>query len=354
MTTFVTGFFHLLPPCHKLYDQRFQEYKESATTLLDQDINLLFFGDKVMAAHVLKYRIKAGLGAKTAVLPTKLSDLELYEFKERFHDLYIYGSNSSEFTRSPRFTPHYLLVILSKLFLLNEATQYNPFEAKHFVWIDYGYYRHAKHEPYCFSLLPKDIYKQIENSWSEKDLFRIAAVKPPAGNEKDRATYHSNYRQSVAGGIFGGSCKAIQAVLQKYKQELCEVLESGGLTCEENIYGRLLNIYPELFDIYVAKYTTALNNFPCQNDTFSYSEFLLSKFCFYGNNKAEYQTCIRLYDAVKKGKTKTNMETLYNYLCISAFYIDRALYDIHKKEALAYFAEHKITPRPQVAKNLSY
>lgn len=354
MTTFVTGFFHLLPPFHKQYDQRFQEYKDSATELLNQDINLVFYGDKEMASYVLRHRIAAGFGAKTAVFPTKLHDLELFERKDQLYDLYIYGKEDSEFTRSARFTPQYLLVILSKIFLLVEAALSNPFSTDHFVWIDYGYYRHAKHESYCFSLLPKDIYKQIENSWSTSDLFRIATVQSPTGDEKNQALYHKKYRQSVAGAIFGGSKAAINAVHTKYKQELFEVLESGSLTCEENIYGRLLNIYPELFDPYVAKYTTTLNNFPCQNDTFVYCEFLMSKFCFFGNNKTEYQTCMRLYDAVKKEKADTNMETLFNYLCISAFYIDRALYDLHKKEALAYFDKHKITPRSHVAKNLSY
>ena len=353
MTTFVTGFFQLLPTWHPNYESKFEEYRIASEDLLKQDIRLVFFGDDTMASQVLKVRKTHGLLSKTFIVPTQLTELFLYKQKSIIEEIYTYGSDDSTFTRNSRFNTNYLITILSKIHLLERAYKYNPFDSQYFVWIDFGYFRHRKTYPQSYCLLSPTVFSEIDASMGGT-LFRIGSTSAPAGREGEPHVFYKKYNQSVAGCLFGGSVSAISAVSAKFNEEIDWLLENKINTCEENIFGRLIHLYPSLFDVFVTKYTTALNNFAFQTCSFEYCVFLICKFCFHGNNHAELSSCLRILDAVKRGAFKTDMANLYNYICISAYYIDRVLYSKYKAEALLYFDTNKISIEPRILKNLSF
>jgi hypothetical protein len=354
MTTFVTAFFNVLPQDHPDLEQRYEDYKEKSTDLLKNDMQLLFFGDERMALHVWQQRKAFGFADKTYCVPMAFDKLPLYERQQIIQDIYAHGDSESSFTRCARFTPRYQIVILSKLFLLEQASTQNPFGSEYFVWMDYGYYRHRRGLPHSYNALPHDIFAQIAASWSG-DTLRIAALCYPYELFRDIKAYNKVYRQAVAANVFGGSKAAIKAILPRYEEELQLLFAHNILACEENVFGRLLMLYPSLFDVFIAQYTTVLNNFPNQVMSFGNSVRMIGKFCFFGNNHAELSNCLRLLDAVTSGRLeKGDMIRLYDYICISAYYTDRGLYRKYKAEALAYFDAHALTPSASVLRNMSY
>lgn len=356
MTTFVTGFFNVLPADHPLARGRFDDYCEKSNDLLKYDMNLVFYGDESMAIHVYKQRKALGFADKTYIYVLPFTELPMYERQAQINDLYIHGDPESSFTRCGRFTPRYQMVILSKIYLLERTIKNNPFESSHFVWIDFGYFRHSRSMPTSYAALPSTVFQQIENSFKD-DRLRIAAVSAPCEHYKDVKVYNKAYRQAVAANVFGGSKVAINAVLEKYNEELNLVFSKNILACEENIFGRLMMLYPKLFDVFVARYTTVLNNFAFQTMSFDYCVHLICKFCFFSNNHAELSNCLRIYDGIKAGRydeKSVDMINLYNYICIALFYLDRDLYQKYKQEALAYFKAHNLVPNAAVLRNLSF
>jgi hypothetical protein len=359
-TTFITAFFNFLPTWHPNYESKFNGYKEASIELLTQDIHLVFVGDERMASHVIETRKAADLLAKTFVMPLEFSSLPLAKHLGKIVDICDYESPPTEFTLSARFTPGYFVTILSKMGIVQKISQLNIFDSTYFLWIDFGYFHHKKEYPYAFSCLPNDVFSQIEKSMNG-DLFRISAPTPPKASlsvinssDESKKSYYKIYQKAAAGCLFGGSKKAIDFVFDKYNQELDWILENNFITAEENIFSFLLMKYPDAFDVFVSKYTTVLNNFSSQTINFEYVILQIGKFCACSQNHAELSNCLRILDAVKRGDFKTDMAKLYNYICISAYYIDRELYLKYKAEALLYFETHKLRIEPRILKNLSY
>jgi len=356
MTTFVTAYFNVLPQGHPQAEERFEDYRKTAADLLKHPMNLIFYGDEAMAAHVFKQRAAVGLADKTYIQVMKISDLPLFERQEQIYNLYIYGDKDSHFTRCPRFTPRYQMIILSKIFLLDRAINTNPFDSINYIWIDYGIYRHRLGYQASFESLPNNLTDIIVQSLTT-DTIRIAATNFPNDSFRDVKTYNKEYRQAVAGCIFGGSIAAIRSLIPRYKDELELAFSHNILPSEENIFGRLIMSFPKLFDIFVSRYATALANFAYQMKGFDHCIKFLGKFCYHGNNDAELSNCLRIYNAVKAGRAdmnSTDMMNLYNFLCIASFYNDRIIYDKIKVEALEYIKTNNISPSPQVIKNLSF
>lgn len=355
MTTFVTAYFNALPSVHPKAEERFAEYRDNAADLLKHPANLVFYGDEAMAAHVYKERVAAGLADKTYIHIMSISDLPLFERQEQIHNLYIYGDGDSAFTRCPRFTPRYQMIILSKVQLLERAININPFNSSNYIWIDFGIYRHRRDYPGSYNRLPANLTEVMAESLTT-DTIRMAAVMPPNDTYMDAKEYNKEYRQAAAANIFGGSVKAIRALIPKFKEELELVFSHNILPCEENIFGRLIMSYPKLFDVFISRYTTVLANFAYQTYGIDYCIGFISKFCHHGNNHSELSNCLRIYEAVKAGRCdcSVDMLNLYNYLCISSFYIDRAVYDRFKVEALEYIKANNLNPSPQVLRNFSF
>jgi hypothetical protein len=355
MTTFVTAYFNVLPPDHPKAKERFEDYRNNAAHLLKHPMNLVFYGDAEMAAYVFKQRVAAGLADKTYIHIMTIPELPMFELQEKIHNLYIYGDSDSIFTRCQRFTPRYQMIILSKVQLLERAIIANPFGSTHYIWVDFGIYRHRHGYPHSYESLPTNLTELITKSFTS-DTIRIAAVMPPSDCLGDVKKYNKEYRQAVAANLFGGSVAAISALVPKYKEELELVFSHNILPCEENIFGRLIMTYPKLFDVFVAKYTTVLANFAFQTLGIDYCLGLVSKFCFYDNNHAEYSNCLRIYEAVRAGRSNCSVDMvhLYNYLCISSFYIDRGLYDKYRLEALEYIKAHNLSPDARVIKNMGF
>lgn len=355
MTTFVTAYFNVLPPGHPKLEERFAEYRDNSADLLKHPMNLLFYGDEVMAAHVYKERAAAGLADKTFIHTMSICDLPVFERHEQITNTYIYGEAESVFTRCPRFTPRYQIIILSKVLLLERATITNPFNSSNFIWIDFGIYRHRRNYPASYSCLPVNVMDFVAASLT-KDSIRIAAVTPPNDTFRNVKEYNKVYRQAVAGCLFGGSMSAIRSLVPKYKEELELVLSHNIVPCEENIFGRLIMYHPTLFDIFVSRYASVLANFAYPKLGFDYNINFIGKFCYHGNNYAEYANCLRIYDAVRSGivETRIDMLNLYNYLCISTFYLDRGLYNKFKTEALEFIKAENLNPSQQVLRNLSF
>jgi len=140
-------------------------------------------------------------------------------------------------------------LVMSKMFMLNDAVIFNPFGSENYCWIDAGltqtvhpgYFSHdgviEKIEP----LLNKFLYVCYPyETKSEIHGFEISAMNSYAG---------ANVNRVARGGFFGGNKKLIPQINSIYYQILQKSLEEGYMGTEESIFTLITYLNPELVNV---------------------------------------------------------------------------------------------------------
>jgi hypothetical protein len=165
-------------------------------------------------------------------------------------------SQASWLRESPQATlESYNPVVMSKMFMLNNVTIWNPFDSEYFFWIDagiantvsYGYFTHDK----VFDKLPDFIEKNNE--------FVFLTYPYEGGGEihgftrNDIARYaNTDYVKYVCrGGFFGGKKDRINQINGLYYSYLNSSLSEGLMGTEESIFSIILYNHPELVAQYL-------------------------------------------------------------------------------------------------------
>ena len=140
-------------------------------------------------------------------------------------------------------------LVMSKMFLLNDAALFNPFDSENYCWIDAGltqtvhtgYFSHdnviQKLEPmlkkFLFICYPYETNSEIHG-------FKIDAMKKYAG---------SNVNRVARGGFFGGNKKVLSQINGIYYNLLYNTLNDGYMGTEESVFTLITYLHPELTNI---------------------------------------------------------------------------------------------------------
>jgi hypothetical protein len=141
-------------------------------------------------------------------------------------------------------------LVMSKMFLLNDAALMDPFDSSHMVWVDGalsntvndGYFWHDKvldkldkyFNKFSFVAFPYDGKVEIHG-------FTYGPMCVYADSEIDKV---------CRGGIFGGPKHIISKINGIYYSLLYDTLNDGYMGTEESIFTIMLYKYPELFQYY--------------------------------------------------------------------------------------------------------
>jgi len=160
-------------------------------------------------------------------------------------------------------------IVMSKIFLLNDAAILDPFDSTHLVWVD-GALTNTVHEGYFW----KD--KVIEKLDRYFDKFTFVSF-PYDGKVEIHGFEYSEICQYAEaevdmvarGGIFGGPKRMINEVNNLYYGLLRDTLANGLMGTEESIFTIMLYKYPELFSYYEIEKNGLLSKFfeDLKNDT---------------------------------------------------------------------------------------
>jgi hypothetical protein len=228
--------------------------------LLGLGIDLVYFGDPAIGKLVEERR--AGMSAKTCVIPMTYEELPYY----RYHDeiaAAIRTNGVLGVRDCPRFTPSYIVTILSKLPFLQEVARRNPFGATHFCWIDFGYFHLKEGYPHSFWCMDESLFSDIDNVWSRAgDRFKIQVLLNPAGLfGRPLETLFQWDHNILAGGIMGGTPAAIDWVAGEQEATVKDALARGVIANEEMILTAVFLRHAERFDLNGSYYATILQNF---------------------------------------------------------------------------------------------
>jgi hypothetical protein len=219
------------------YDNYLQKFSE----LLKTEVNMYIFIDPSDEEFIWKYRDKSN----TTLNLMSLDELKIwFNFTNKTNEIRqkeSWLSQASWLRESPQATlDSYNPVVMSKMFMLNNVTIWNPFNSEYFFWIDagitntvhYGYFTHDK----VFDNLPEFINNNNDFVFL---TYPYVGGEEIHGFERNSIARYSNtdYVKYVCrGGFFGGKKQRINEINGLYYSYLQSTLDSGFMGTEESIF----------------------------------------------------------------------------------------------------------------------
>jgi len=248
MVTLVTGLWDIKrDSLSDGWSRSFDFYKDKFSQLLKVENNMIIFGDSELESFVWEHRKKEN----TQFIVRKQEwfiNNEYYPLIQqiRKHPLWfnqVGWLKDSTQAKLELYNP----LVMSKVFLLNDAKILDKFNSEYMFWIDAGlantvhpgYFTHDK----VLEKLPKYVNNFLFVTFPYETTTEIHGFKIDKMDE-----YASSKVNKVArGGFFGGKKEVINEVNGIYYNLLLETLKNGLMGTEESIFTLMLYRYPFLF-----------------------------------------------------------------------------------------------------------
>lgn len=265
--TIVTGLWNLgRGDISDSFKRSYEDYLKKFELLLKVDTPMYIFVDKSDVDFIWKIRKKEN----TVVHEMSLDELKnWFEFTSLTNEIRKkpeWLEQSSWLKDSPQATlDSYNPVVMSKMFMLNNVTIWNPFDSEYFFWIDagitstvnYGYFTHDK----VFDKLPKFI--------NDNKDFVFVTFPYEGGTE-----IHGFERSEIArlcqtdyvnyvcrGGFFGGKKLTVNKVNGLYYSYLSSTLKRGFMGTEESIFTIIMHNHQDIITQFTIEYDGLLWRF---------------------------------------------------------------------------------------------
>jgi FkbM family methyltransferase len=152
-------------------------------------------------------------------------------------------------------------IVMSKMFLLNDAAIFDPFDSTHLVWVD-GALTNTVHEGYFWH---DKVIGKLDKYFNK---FSFVAFPYDGKAEIHGFTYspmcvyaNDTIDKVCRGGIFGGPKHIISKTNEIYYNLLVDTLSAGYMGTEESIFTIMLYKHPELFQYFSIEMNGLLGTF---------------------------------------------------------------------------------------------
>jgi hypothetical protein len=248
--TFVTGLWNIRrDELQEGWSRPFQHYLDKFEQLLKIEANLIIYGEEELESFVWEHRDKEN---------TQFIVRGQEWFKNDFYTKIQKIRTSPEWYNQSGWLPEstqaklemYNPLVMSKMFLLNDARIMDQFNSQYMYWIDagitntvhWGYFTHDK------------IQNKFDKLFSK---FGFIAFPYKAETEIHGFTYPkinqyagSDVKLVCRGGFFGGSKSVIGDVNGIYYNVLQSTLNEGYMGTEESLFSIMLYRHSDMFDYY--------------------------------------------------------------------------------------------------------
>ena len=214
-------------------------------------------------------------------------------------------------------------IVMSKMFLLNDASIMDPFNSSHLVWVD-GALTNTVHEGYFWhdKVIPK--LEKYFNKFSFVCFPYDGKVEIHGFRYEDICRYSEGEVDKVArGGIFGGPKHLITQINQIYYNLLNETLSNGLMGTEESVFTIMVYKYPELIQYFDIEMNGLLLTFfeDLKNDRLVAKQEKSETIKINPHSKSNVALYVLTY----------NSPNQFEKLCISFEQYDRNFLDVPKK-----------------------
>jgi len=245
------------------FKRPFTHYVEKFIQLLQSDYNLIIFISKEHEDIVWQYRTREN---------TRVYIKEVLDFKEKFDGYELvqkirknekWYSQAGWLKESTQATlEYYNPMVMSKMFMLHDASIFNPFNTEYFIWLDggitntvhYGYFTKDKILDKINPLLEKFFFISFPyETTTEIHGFEYEAMKKYSNSDV------VNY--VCRGGLFGGHKKHISKANSLYYSLLMETLNKGYMGTEESIFTIMSYLDPLIYQRFMIESHGLISHF---------------------------------------------------------------------------------------------
>lgn len=249
MITLVTGLWDIgRGNLNEGWSRSYQHYLDKFKELLNIDNNLIIFGDQELKTFVYRHRDESN----TQFI---LRDLSWFKNNEYYSIIQSIRTNPTWFNQVGWLTDStqsklemYNPLVMSKMFLLNDAKILDKFNSDKLFWIDagltntvhFGYFTHDKviekinllTDKFLFVCFPYDANTEV-HGFDYNEMKRLTSSLPNV---------------VARGGFFGGNKDTISQMNSLYYGILNDTLNRGFMGTEESLFTILTYQYPNIID----------------------------------------------------------------------------------------------------------
>lgn len=248
--TIVTGLWDM--GRHNLSDgfkRSYEHYKQKFAELLKCPNNMFIYVSKEDEEFIWKHRSPDNTFVKVMELEEFKTWFEFYDKVQEIRTNTEWKSQAAWLEQSPQANlPDYNPLVMSKMFLLNNASIFNPFNSEYFYWIDAGI-TNTVHGGYFY----KDfVFNNLEKFTNAIDSFLFISYPYEDGHEIHgfpRALIEKEANSSIKyvcrGGFFGGNKEQIHNINSLYYHILYSTLSRNLMGTEESVFTILSHLHPE-------------------------------------------------------------------------------------------------------------
>jgi hypothetical protein len=249
--TLVTGLWNIgRENLEEGWSRSFSHYLEKFEQLLKVEENLIIFGEKELEEFVWERREKSNtqfiLRDKSWFIQNEFYDkIQKIRTNPEWYNQSGWLKESTQ-GRLEIYNP----LVMSKMFLLNDARIFDKFDSQFLFWIDAGL-TNTVHPGYFTS------DKVLDNLSKHIDKFTFVCFPYDANNEIHGFSYPSinnwandDVKKVARGGFFGGPKETISQMNGEYYNLLNDTLSSGYMGTEESIFSIMIYKLPELVNYF--------------------------------------------------------------------------------------------------------
>jgi FkbM family methyltransferase len=235
--------------CEGVFKRSFDTYLEKFDDLLKIENPMIIFTEKKVEEFILQRRSLSN----TVIVIKEVDELKTwFNFYQQVQTI----RNNPEWRNIASWLGEstqanlemYNPVVMSKLFLLNDAAIYNSFKTDYYLWLDAGitstihpgYFTHDK----CIDKLEKYLNKFlfVAFPYQNYEIHGFPESEMRLYANTDKITY------VCRGGVFGGHKSSISKVCELYYSLLSDSLNKGLMGTEESIFTIIAHKYPDIVD----------------------------------------------------------------------------------------------------------
>jgi len=230
------------------WSRTFQHYLDKFDQLLQIENNMIIFGDSELESFVFKKRTQEN----TLFVRRNLDWFKNNAYFEKIQNI---RNNPSWLEQAGWLKDstqakleYYNPLVMSKMFLLNDAVILDRFDSSHLFWIDAGI-TNTVHSGYFTHDKIQNKFKNVFNN------FGFVAFPYDANNEIHGFSYPKineyagkDVKLVARGGLFGGSKHSISEMNGIYYNLLNQTLDDGYMGTEESLFSIIMHRYHSFVD----------------------------------------------------------------------------------------------------------
>jgi hypothetical protein len=252
--TIVTGLWDLgrgeIDPSFK---RSYDDYLQRFAQLLKTPSNMFIYVSAKDEDFIWQHRSRENTYVRIVELETFSTWFSHFDKVQEIRKQESWYKQSAWLEHSPQATlPYYNPIVMSKMFMLNDATIFNPFRSEYFYWIDAGICN-TVHPGYFYK---DDVFDNLPTYSDAVGGFTFLSYPYEEsveihGFERGAMTRYANtdhVKYVCRGGFFGGKKESINRLNGLYYYSLTETIQAGYMGTEESIFTILSYLYPDLIN----------------------------------------------------------------------------------------------------------